>query len=209
MESKIVFMRNQINRVRAVCNCDKKFASLANAVRKRFLIGVHKLDQLELSELRQLNAAIGWLGLNCPGDARLELDSIPTETQSHPAVLEARWLLCAHEKNWSDALIVAEREVLAAPDNASGWLHRAYALRRVAGGGLSQAWEALLPMAQKFPNEAVIAYNLACYACQMNQMETAKDWLQRAIKIGDKEAIRKMALADEDLKPLWTEIKNL
>jgi hypothetical protein len=121
-------------------------------------------------------------------------------------VLEARWLLCAHEKNWRDALTVAERELASVSKAPSGWLHRAYALRRVDGGGLESAWDALLPAAEKFPKEPVIAFNLACYACQLNDLAAARTWLQRAMKIGGKEAIRKMALADEDLKPLWPEI---
>ncbi len=56
----------------------------------------------------------------------------------------------------------------------AGWLHRAYALRRVANGGLPQAWDALLPAAEKFPGEPVIAYNLSCYACQMQQLDASR-----------------------------------
>jgi Flp pilus assembly protein TadD len=163
---------------------------------------------LELSDIHRLNAALGWLGLNAPADARAELDAIASAQQTHPAVLETRWLLCAHEKNWRDALKVAKRELASAPEDSSGWLHRAYALRRVDDGGLAPAWDALLPAAEKFPSEPVIAYNLACYACQLNQPNDARNWLQRAVKIGGKEAIQKMALTDEDLKPLWPEIEN-
>jgi hypothetical protein len=67
----------------------------------------------------------------------------------------------------------------------------------------------LLPAADKFPSEPVIAYNLGCYACQMNQLIAALGWLQRAIGAGHKEAIKKMALEDDDLKPLWPEIAGL
>ena len=161
------------------------------------------------SDIHRLNAALGWLGLNSPSEARAELDAIAPAQQSHPAVLEARWLLCAHEKSWQDALVVAVQELATAPDHPSGWLHRAYALRRVDGGGLAQAWDALLPAAEKFPDEAVIAYNLSCYACQMNKLEVSLVWFQRAVKVGGKDTIRKMALEDDDLKPLWVEIENL
>ena len=95
-----------------------------------------------------------------------------------------------------------------APEESSGWLHRAYALRRVREGGLTQAWDALLPAAEKFPAEPVIAYNLSCYACQMEQLDNARTWLHRAINTGKKDAIKKMALADDDLKPLWKEIQE-
>jgi len=71
------------------------------------------------------------------------------------------------------------------------------------------AWDALLPAAEKFPAEPVIAYNLSCYACQMQQLDLARTWLKRAVVAGKKEAIKKMALADDDLQPLWPEIKEL
>ena len=167
------------------------------------------MENIDASDIHRLNAALGWLGLGSPSEARVELEAIPPTRQWHPAVLETRWLLCAHEKNWDEALTVAEREVVATPDAASGWLHRAYALRRVPGGGLEQAWEALLPMAQKFPTEAAIAYNLSCYACQMNRVDVSREWFQRAVQMGGKDAMKKMALDDDDLKPLWPEIQEL
>jgi hypothetical protein len=71
------------------------------------------------------------------------------------------------------------------------------------------AWGALLPAAAKFPEEPVIAFNLSCYACQLRELESARLWLQRAVKSGGKDAIKKMALADDDLEPLWPEIKEL
>jgi len=123
-------------------------------------------------------------------------------------VLEARWTICVQEKRWAAALEIAQAELAAGPDNCSGWLHRAYALRRTPDGSLARAWEALLPAAEKFPSEPVIAYNLSCYACQMQQLAVARRWLRQAMKIGGKEAIRKMALADDDLKPLWAEIQE-
>jgi len=156
-----------------------------------------------------LDAAIGWLGLGCAADARDELNLISAGNQNHADVLEVRWTLCVHNKQWAEALKIADLELESAPGDAGGWLHRAYALRRVSDGGLPKAWDALLPAAEKFPKEPVIAYNLSCYACQMQQLDLARDWLQNAIKAGGKEAIKKMALADDDLQPLWSEIKNL
>jgi hypothetical protein len=66
----------------------------------------------------------------------------------------------------------------------------------------------LLPAAKKFPDESVIPYNLSCYACQLNQLDIARHWLERAVIAGKKEYIKKMALADDDLKPLWAEIRE-
>jgi hypothetical protein len=179
--------------------------ALANSGRKHSPIPV---QVLEPPDIHRVNAALGWLGLKCPADARVELDAVSPAQQSHPAVLEVRWLLCAFEKTWREALFVADCEVAVGPEISVGWLHRAYALRRVEGGGLTQAWEALLPAAEKFPDEPVIAYNLSCYASQLNQLDTSRTWLNRAREVGDKSVIKKMALEDDDLKPLWPEIEN-
>lgn len=160
-------------------------------------------------DTHHLEAASGWLGLGLPNDARAELSRISSANQSHPDVLEVRWELFARETNWSDALQTAGQLVATAPDRASGWLHQAYAMRRAPGGGLRPAWEVLLPAAKLFPDEPTIFYNLACYACQMQRLDEARDWLQQAVAIGGKEQIKCMALADDDLQPLWPEIKPL
>jgi hypothetical protein len=178
---------------------------LANWRLNQFAI---RVQFLESTDAHRLNAALGWLGLDSPADARAELAAIPAAYQSHPAVLAVRWLLGAHEKNWAAALAAAEGEIAVLPTEAAGWLHRAYALRRVTGGGLDQAWDALLPAAKKFPKEPIIAYNLSCYACQMDKIVIARKWLTLAVKLGGTQVIRKMALADDDLKPLWREIKD-
>ncbi len=164
---------------------------------------------IEPPDAHHLNAALGWLGLGCANEARAELENISAANQLHPAVLEVRWTLCAHEQRWADALTIAELELKSAPEDSAGWLHRAYALRRVRAGGLTQAWDALLPAAAKFPTEPVIAYNLSCYACQLQQLDLARTWLHRALNVGKKDVLKKMALADDDLQPLWPEIKTL
>jgi len=168
-----------------------------------------RVQKLEPPDSHYLNAAIGWLGLGCPKDAREELSQLSADSLNHPDTLEVRWTLCVQEERWEEALKIAELEWKLRPDEAGGWLHRAYALRRAPSGGLIMAWGVLLPAADKFPQEPVIAYNLSCYACQLKHLDTARTWLQRAVKIGGKDEIRKMALADEDLKPLWPEIAAL
>jgi len=167
------------------------------------------VQSVEPPDSHHLDAAIGWLGLGCPGEARAALSQVSVHYQKHPQMLEARWSLAAFERNWEEALRIAGVELEQLPGDAGGWLHRAYALRRVAGGGLPQAWDALLPAAKIFPSEPVIAYNLSCYACQMEQLDIARHWLQRAVMIGQKEGIKKMALDDDDLQPLWPEIEEL
>jgi len=156
-----------------------------------------------------LNAAIGWLGLGLREDALKELDLISPAQQQHPDVLEARWTIHAEQREWTAALVVARKLLALAPERPDGWLHHAYALRRAPEGGLEKAWEALKPAAGKFPKEAIIPFNLSCYACQMNQLDEARVWLKQALKIGGKNRIKQQALADPDLEPLWDEIRQL
>lgn len=155
------------------------------------------------------NAAVGWHELGNQDEAIAELASISALNQKHPAVLDLRWMICAEQKKWQDALIVAQDLINVAPDEPAGWLHRAYALRRAKVGGLKKAWSSLWPVAKKFPEEPVIAFNLACYACQLKRLEVAWIWLGKAIDIGGKKKIKAMALCDDDLKPLWPEIEKL
>jgi Flp pilus assembly protein TadD len=147
--------------------------------------------------------------LGCRDEAIAELEQISTDNQEHPDVLEVRWIILADAKQWEVALEVARKLVSRAPKRASGWLNQAYALRRSASGGLVQAWEALIPAAEKFPKEPTVFYNLSCYACQMDRLDDAREWLQRALKTGKKDKIKLMALEDADLKPLWEEIRGL
>jgi predicted Zn-dependent protease len=167
------------------------------------------MTALEPADVHRLNAALGWLGLNCAADARAELAALAPELAAHPTVLEVRWLLCAHERDWAGALGIARAQLAAAPQESAGWLNQAYALRRVTEGGLPQARQVLLPAAAKFPGEPIITYNLACYACQLAHLDEARDWLRLAVKVGGKDAIKKLALGDDDLKPLWAEIGKM
>ena len=167
------------------------------------------MHKLEPPDTYCLSAAIGWLELGSPKEARSELAAVSAADREHPDVLEVRWLLAAEEKQWEEGLEVAQLLVQRAPKRASGWLHRAYALRRVPGGSVAKAWEALLPASEMFPKEALIPYNLCCYACQMRQLDSARAWLKRAIAGAGKERIKRMALQDEDLEPLRAEIQAL
>jgi Flp pilus assembly protein TadD len=129
--------------------------------------------------------------------------------QERPDLLEVRWILDARQEDWPEALKTAERLVQLAPENSAGWLHRAYAMRRVPGGSVEKAAEVLRPGVEKFPEEPTIPYNLACYECVLGNLEEARNWLNVAVERGSVKKIRAMALRDEDLEPLWPEIKKL
>jgi hypothetical protein len=156
-----------------------------------------------------LSAAVGWMELGDHSEAAAELDRIAPGLQKHFAVLEVRWLLSAERRDWQAAAGWARGMVEVAPDQPAGWLHLAYATRRLPGGTVPAAWEILRPAAEQFPEHELILFTRACYACQMGRPEEARDWLQRAFRAGGKAGMKAMALRDEDLQPLWPEIEKM
>ena len=168
---------------------------------------VSGLDPLSPPDGHYVNAAWGWLELDNITEAFLELDRVSSPGQLHPDVLTLRWELLARKKQWLDALEIAHALVQIAPDRADSWIKQSYALHELKR--TQEAWDALISVQEHFSGISTIPYNLACYACQLDQSESALTWLKSAMKIGGRESIRKMALQDADLKPLWLQIKKL
>lgn len=71
-------------------------------------------------------------------------------------------------------------------------------------GRTQEAWETLARVQKRFPKEPTIAYNMACYACKLGNLELARERLDAALHIHpDPDALKKMALKDPDLLALW------
>jgi Tfp pilus assembly protein PilF len=58
----------------------------------------------------------------------------------------------------------------------------------------------LIEALQSNPEEAILHYNLACYDCQLGNLNDAKKHLTHATKADEK--FKLIALADADLEPL-------
>ena len=160
--------------------------------------------KLEPPHTHHLNAAQGWLGLGVTDEASRELERIPAALQSHPEVLEVRWQIYAKTGQWEDCVTVANRLIELVPTVPQGWIHRSYALHELKQ--TRQALEALLPARIMFPKDWLIQYNLACYCCRLHEFERTLEFLKTAFKLGDENEIKKMALADADLKEVWNHI---
>ena len=65
-----------------------------------------------------------------------------------------------------------------------------------------EALDQLLPGVTKFKDIYVIPYNLACYCAQLGRLDECQTWFKRAMAI-DEHAVKRVALDDPDLKPLW------
>ncbi len=90
-----------------------------------------------------------------------------------------------------------KRKVMA-PDAADWYIALAFAIRRAQS--LAAAEVILCAAVQKFPANATIHFNLACYYAQLGDLDKARLYLQRAIAID--ENFKAMALNDPDLRPL-------
>jgi len=116
-----------------------------------------------------------------------------------PEVLAVRIAIYHGLQKWELMAEIAKRLADFQPDDVQWTISLAYATRRA--DSIEAAKQILLNAETKFPKEAIIKYNLACYFCQTADLQTAKRYLEKAFKIDP--SWRSKALDDEDLKPVW------
>lgn len=147
----------------------------------------------------QLKAAQGFLELGDPDSAWEELEIIPAEERAHPAVLWMRLEIYKAKQRWDGMIEIAKHLVKLSPEVPKHWLDLAWGQRR--GINLETAEKTLLEALARFPNEAVIHYNLACYSTVAGRIDEGRKRLETAFKLDPD--LRKMALEDEDLVGVW------
>lgn len=165
------------------------------------------IKALEPPNLHHLNAAEGWLGLGNATEAECELQKLSPEAETHPEVLRVRYHFHQLKKQWEPAAEAAQLLCQVVPESPFGWIHLAYALHELKR--TREAYQVLLPVADRFPEEYVIPYNLACYCCQMGNVAEARAWLHKASALGGRETIRQMARTDPDLQGMRAEIQEM
>jgi Flp pilus assembly protein TadD len=163
---------------------------------------------LEPPDTHHLSFAQGWLGLGNWREARDDIQRISSESRAHPDVLETTREIFAQAGKWDMAAETASAVVTLKPQEPQSWIALAYATRRKTGGSLEAARNILTKAHIEFPKEPLIAYNLACYECQLGNKTAATQWLQNACATGQARQIKSMALDDHDLEPLWPQIRN-
>lgn len=162
---------------------------------------------LEPPDLHHLNAAEGWLGLGNALEAEHELQKLSPALGTHPEVLRVRYHFHQLKKQWEAAAEAAQLLCEVVPESPFGWIHLAYALHELKR--MREAYQVLLPVADRFPEEYVIGYNLACYCCQMGNVTEARVWLKKAMALGGTETIKQMARSDPDLQSMGSEIREM
>jgi Tfp pilus assembly protein PilF len=147
----------------------------------------------------KINAAEGYLELGMPLEANEELEQIEAEQRGHTEVLAVRVSIYSALKKWDLMQTVAKRLALIDPDTAQWTVSWAYATRRAES--IEAARLILVNALERLQDVAVFHYNLACYECQLGNLEEAKDRLKRAFQLEPRYRLK--ALDDEDLEPLW------
>lgn len=147
-----------------------------------------------------LQAAEGWLELGDLDSAANELEEIAPELREHPHVLVVRMQIYLEAKRWENVVIIANTLVRDLPELREPWIHRSYALHELKR--TQEAYDNLLPVAERFPDVWTIPYNLACYTAQLGRIEEAAMWFEKAKQI-DPDTVQRAASDDPDLAPLF------
>jgi len=158
---------------------------------------------LEPPDQKFFEAACGYAQLGMFLDANEELENVDPYKRAAPEILALRVAIYRGLERWELMAEIAKRLNEFQPDDVQWVIALAYATRRA--NSIEAAKEILLNAEPKFPNQAVIKYNLACYCCQSGDLESAKEYLKRTFESDPN--WRLQALEDQDLKPLWNSLQ--
>lgn len=128
----------------------------------------------------------------------LELDQIEPELRAGIEVMSMRCAIFSAAKQWMAMADIAKHLVSSNPKEVQHWIWAGYATRRAVN--IEAARDILLRAKAFHPDEPMLDYNLACYACQLGQIDEAKALLKKAIEAN--EMFKAMALDDPDLEKL-------
>jgi len=157
---------------------------------------------LEHPDRQHCQAAAGYVELGMFLEANAELDKIDPFNRAAPEVLALRIAIYRGLEKWELMQEIAKRLAAFQPDGIQWTISFAYATRRA--NSIEAAKEILLNAEPRFPREGIVKYNLACYYCQLGEIDRAKSYLRKAFEIDL--GWRVAALEDADLQPLWDSI---
>lgn len=159
---------------------------------------------VEFDHLRRLRAAEGYieLGMYAPADA--ELEKIDPSCPAVSRVLARKLCTYAGMAKWELMAVVAKNLAQRNPNDGQWAIWWAYSVGR--GQAIEAAKAILIRALQIHPNDPRLHYAICCYESRLRHFKTAKRHLARAIQLDSR--LKLMALSDEDLEPLWSEIEQ-
>lgn len=147
---------------------------------------------------KTLTYANGYRELGMSREALEELSNLPENLAYLPQCLGMRLAVLIDAQDWPAAECAAKDMLLREPDNPGHLVNLAFATRR--SKSIGEAESILLKAVDRFPNEAIIHYNLGCYACLSHELEIAKARLVKAFSLDPK--YLDTAKSDQDLDDL-------
>ena len=157
-------------------------------------------DQLKFA--KHFERAQGWLLLENHVAAAKALRLIPAAFRRRPEVTQFRAQLHLSAGQWRRAEPVIRQLRKQHPDDPQFSVSLAYAVRRAKSIGAAE--KILLEARRRFPEVAVIWFNLACYAAQQGRLADARNWLREAAS--RESGFQKLAKTDTDLTPFWSAV---
>jgi predicted Zn-dependent protease len=154
---------------------------------------------LDSADAHRLQAAIGYWELGLADDAVRELDEITLHAQQHAEILQLRQAILMEREQWDEALRMAEVLCRLEPEETDHWIKIGFCLHELKR--TSEAKDRLLAGPPALRECAIFYYNLACYECQMGQVQAAWLLLERAVQLDT--TFQQIAKTDRDLAPLW------
>jgi Flp pilus assembly protein TadD len=152
-----------------------------------------------MSWQRQVLASRGYLELGMFEDATLALEQMKAEDKTRMKVSYAALAVHLAAKNWDMAVTIASDIVKAEPKDPVTWILLAHAVRRA--GNVERMEMVLFKARAWHPRDPLILFKLACCASVTGRVEEAKLRISYAIDLD--ENVRRLALLEEDLRPLW------
>jgi predicted Zn-dependent protease len=166
---------------------------------------LHPVKPLEAPDSHHLEAAEGWAELLAFGEAASELSKIRLEFRDHPEVLEVRWVVAANTNQWPVALSIAKELVRLHPERPTGWCCQADCL--IGLNRIAEAYTILVHGQKLFPDNEIIAYDLACTCCKLGRLSEAFESVSKSIKLNGYE-VKRLAMIDPKLEPIWKDLRG-
>lgn len=177
-------------------------ALFAIAKASRRILAVEKIrmlsDREQILFKKALTYANGYRELGMFDDALNELSGLDQTYFSQKELLQMRLAILMEAKRWAEALPIANIIASSDASDPGNLVNLAYVTRRASG--IEGARIILENASKRFPKEAIIHYNLGCYACCSEDLDTAKAHLLTSFSLD--ESYLKMSSKDEDLSNL-------
>ena len=156
----------------------------------------------QLTYAKHFERAQGWLLLDNHGSAARAIRLIPVAFRERPEVRQFRAQLHLSAKQWRQAVPLLRQLRDENPSDPQFSVSLAFAVRRAKSIGAAE--KVLLVARERFPDVAIIWFNLACYAAQQGRLTDTRGWLREAVK--RESGFQEVARTDSDLTSFWVAV---